>query len=71
MQAVLKKHVNLVDLLRRDDREVQMFKTEKELSEYTKQTEKFFAKEDADDAGVLRVLRRHILVPPGRAPNRD
>jgi len=48
-----------------------MFNTEKDLSEYTQQTEKFFPKEDAEDAGVLRRLRRHILVPRDRASKRD
>ncbi|KAH9173555.1 hypothetical protein EDB89DRAFT_704049 [Lactarius sanguifluus] len=63
LQAVRRKHVNLVDLVRGSKEEVQIFKTEKELSEYTMETEKFFPKEDAQDGGVLRALRRHILAP--------
>jgi hypothetical protein len=43
--------------------EVQIFETEGALSEYTKETEKFFPKESAVDGGVLRALRRHILSP--------
>jgi len=39
--AVLDKHVNLVDLVHGSKVEVQIFKTEKELSEYTKETEKY------------------------------
>ena len=63
MQAVVNKHVNLVDLVHGSKEEVQLFRTEKELSEYTKGTNKFFPKEDAQDGGVLRALRRRILVP--------
>ncbi|KAH9025566.1 hypothetical protein EDB84DRAFT_1440379 [Lactarius hengduanensis] len=51
---VLKKHVNLVDLVHGSKEEVRIFQTETELSEYTKQTEKYFPKEDAVDGGVLR-----------------
>ncbi|KAH9019803.1 hypothetical protein EDB84DRAFT_1275619, partial [Lactarius hengduanensis] len=60
---VLKKHVNLVDLVHGAKEEVRIFETETELSEYTKKTKKFFPKEDAVDGGVLRALRRHILAP--------
>ncbi|KAH9023980.1 hypothetical protein EDB85DRAFT_1894554 [Lactarius pseudohatsudake] len=48
--AVLEKHVNLVDLVHGSKERVRVFKTEKNL-------------EDAMDGGVLRALRRHILVP--------
>ena len=60
VQAVLKKHVNLVDLVHGSKEEVRLFEMEKELSEYTKETEKFFPKENAQDGGVLRALCRHI-----------
>jgi hypothetical protein len=68
VQLVLNKHVNLVDLVHGplfhgSKVEVRNFKTEKALSEYTKETKKFFPKESARDGGVLRALRRHILVP--------
>jgi len=63
--AVLKKHVNLVDLVEGSKKEVRIFKTERELSEYTRTEKKFFPKEDAVDGGVLRALRRHILAPRG------
>jgi hypothetical protein len=63
-QVVSGKHVNLVDLVHQESREnIQIFKSEKELSEYTHETEKFFPKESAVDGGVLRALRRHILNP--------
>ncbi|KAH8998359.1 hypothetical protein EDB86DRAFT_2912779, partial [Lactarius hatsudake] len=39
---VLKKHVNLVDLVHGSKQEVRIFKTEGDLSEYTKKTEKIF-----------------------------
>ncbi|KAH9066260.1 hypothetical protein EDB87DRAFT_1554056 [Lactarius vividus] len=61
--AVLKKHVNLVDLVHGSKEEVRIFETETKLSKYTKKTGKFFPKEDAKDGGVLRALRRHILAP--------
>jgi len=61
--AVLRKHVNLVDLVHGSKVEVRLFKTEKQLSEYTKETEKYFPKESARDGGVLRALRRRILAP--------
>ena len=60
VQVVLSKHVNLVDLLHGSKVE---FKTEKKLSGYTKETGNFFPKASARDGGVLRALRRHILVP--------
>jgi hypothetical protein len=62
-QIVLEKHVNLVDLVRGSRENIRIFESEKELSEYTKETEKFFPKENAVDGGVLRALRRHILEP--------
>ena len=62
-QTVLKKHVNLMDLVHGSKEEVTIFKTEKLLSEYTKETGKYFPKEEAKDGGVLRALRRHILAP--------
>ncbi len=63
VQAVHKKHVNLVDLVHGSKEEVRIFETEKELSIYTIITEKFFPEDDAKDGGVLRALRRHIWAP--------
>jgi hypothetical protein len=62
-QAVLQKHVNLVDLAHGSQVEVRIFETEKELSKYTQETEMYFPKKSAKDGGVLRALRRHILEP--------
>lgn len=62
-QAVLMKNVNLVDLVHGSKKEVPIFETERQLSVYTKKTKRFFPKEDAIDGGVLRALRRHILLP--------
>ncbi|KAI9446047.1 hypothetical protein H4582DRAFT_1843320 [Lactarius indigo] len=61
--AVLGTHVNLVDLVHGSKENVQIFKTEKELSEYTIKTEKYFPKATAKDGGVLRALLRHIYAP--------
>jgi hypothetical protein len=55
--------VNLVDLVHGSKVEVRIFKTEKELSEYTIAKGKKFPKKDAKDGGVLKALRRHILNP--------
>jgi hypothetical protein len=63
IQAVVDKHVNLVDLVHGSKVEVRIFETETELSEYTQETEKYFPKQNAKDGGVLRALRRHILAP--------
>ena len=57
------KHVNLVDLVQGFRENIQIFKSEEELSKYTHETEKFFPKERAKEGGVLRALRRHILNP--------
>ncbi|KAI0293597.1 hypothetical protein BC826DRAFT_1015040 [Russula brevipes] len=61
--VVFTKHVNLVDLVEGNRKEVRIFKTEEQLSQYTRETRKFFPKENAKDGGVLRALRRHILSP--------
>ncbi|KAH9071090.1 hypothetical protein EDB83DRAFT_2289821 [Lactarius deliciosus] len=61
--AVRKKYVNLVDLVHGSKKEVQIFKTEKELSKYTLATGKIFPKAAAKDGGVLRDLRRQIFAP--------
>jgi hypothetical protein len=63
LQAVLNTHVNLVDLVEGSKEEVRIFKTEQELSEYTRRTAKFFPKKYAVDNGILRALLRIILAP--------
>jgi len=65
--VVLTKHVNLVDLVEGNRKDVRIFKTEEQLSKYTRETSKFFPKENAKDGGVLRALRRHILHPSAGA----
>lgn len=71
-QAVRRTHVNLVDLT--TDEDVQVFDTERELSDYTMATENFFPRKNAHAGGLLRRLLRHIInpaeVPRPRRPNR-
>ncbi|KAN0082970.1 hypothetical protein V8E55_008765 [Tylopilus felleus] len=64
-EAIRGTYVNLVDLVDRDvtGEEVQVFETERELSEYTRKTGKYFPKENAYAGGFLRYLLRHILDP--------
>ena len=65
-QAVSTIHVNLMDLVLIAlgfGENIQIFKSERELSKYTNETKKFFPKKHAKDGGVLRALRRHILNP--------
>ncbi|THH32809.1 hypothetical protein EUX98_g1420 [Antrodiella citrinella] len=58
---------------------VRIFQSERELSEYTQMTKKFFPKEDAYEGGLLRYLLRHIFDPadddtppvPGDPPRAD
>ena len=71
IQAVLTKHVNLVNLVQGDKMEVQIFETERDLSKYTKRTKKFFPKEDAVDRGVLCALCHCIFLPRGPASKGD
>jgi hypothetical protein len=54
-------HVNLVDLVDTSGREVELFSSLDELSEYTIETGKFFPKESAYAGGVLKFLLREIL----------
>ncbi|KAI0263439.1 hypothetical protein BC834DRAFT_827594 [Gloeopeniophorella convolvens] len=70
-KAVVKKYVNLVDLVQAPTRPVHLFPTEKELSDYTKRTKKFFPREEARDGGVLRALRRQIHNPGESHPPHD
>ena len=55
--------MNLVDLVHNPREKATNFETEKELSEYTIVTEKYFPKEDAKDSEVLRALRRRTIRP--------
>ncbi|KAG8221770.1 hypothetical protein J3R82DRAFT_2084, partial [Butyriboletus roseoflavus] len=69
--AVRGTHVNLVDLVDRHTtgEEVQVFKSERKLSEYTQTNGKFFPKESAYAGGLLRHLLRHILDPAKESPS--
>jgi hypothetical protein len=59
-------HVNIVDLVdrRNTGQPVRVFQSEEALSAYTKQTGKFFPKENAYAGGLLRFLLRRINNPP-------
>lgn len=71
IQAVLRTHVNLVDLTEMpgSGRRVTLFKTEKQLSEYTRWSERFFPKDSPHAGGLLRFLFRQIRNP--ELSNRD
>jgi hypothetical protein len=59
-------HVNIVDLIdtRNTGRRVKVFNSVQELSMYTKDSGKYFPKENAYAGGVLKFLLREILNPP-------
>ncbi|KAI0931502.1 hypothetical protein AcW2_000377 [Taiwanofungus camphoratus] len=64
-KAVDRTHVNLVDLIdvKESDGKVQLFATEKKLSEYTLATGKIFPRKTAYAGSFLRCLLRHIVDP--------
>ncbi|KAF8127472.1 hypothetical protein EV363DRAFT_1401177 [Boletus edulis] len=64
-EVICGTYVNLVDLVDRDvtGQDVQVFESERELSQYTRMTGKFFPKKNAYAGGFLRYLLRHILDP--------
>ncbi|TCD65132.1 hypothetical protein EIP91_003063 [Steccherinum ochraceum] len=65
-RAVQAVHVNLVDLtLSKTDLggQLQIFDSEYALSEYTKETAKWFPRNDVRTGGVLKYLLRHIHDP--------
>jgi len=63
-EKVKATHVNLVDLTQgADGREVRIFHTEVELSEYTRRNGRYFPAESAYAGGLLRHLLRHIFHP--------
>ncbi|KDQ53386.1 hypothetical protein JAAARDRAFT_183348 [Jaapia argillacea MUCL 33604] len=64
-QAVEETHVNLVDLVDTygTGEPVVKFASEMRLSIYTKDTGKYFPKENAYAGGLLRHLLRHIMSP--------
>lgn len=65
--------VDLVDARKDPHAVVHKFKTELELSNYTRNYEKFFPRENAYAGGILKHLLRNILNPSatrGRRPPR-
>ncbi|KAJ2925076.1 hypothetical protein H1R20_g12025, partial [Candolleomyces eurysporus] len=63
-RAMLGVHVNLVDLTCRiGQSEIPIFATEKELSEYTLDTNKIFPRENIHSGSLLKELLRHIFNP--------
>ncbi|KAI0334748.1 hypothetical protein GY45DRAFT_1039697 [Cubamyces sp. BRFM 1775] len=69
-QKVKSTHVNLVDFVEAplSGRAVNRFKTETELSRYTKETKKYFPRHDVNAGSLLRYLLRQILRPNSRLP---
>ncbi|TDL15744.1 hypothetical protein BD410DRAFT_695718, partial [Rickenella mellea] len=63
--AVKRAHVNIVDLVdtQRTCEQVKVFQSELELSIYTKNTGKYFPRENAYAGGLLRYLLRRIINP--------
>jgi len=63
--AVLKTHVNIVDLLDTPEtgKAVVLFDSEEQLSIYTKDSGKFFPLDEAHAGGLLKFLLRRILNP--------
>ncbi|KAI0637823.1 hypothetical protein C8Q77DRAFT_393144 [Trametes polyzona] len=61
-------HVNLVDFIEAPlaGKPVTTFKTEVELSEYTRENGKFFPRDDVYAGSLLQYLLRQILNPPAR-----
>lgn len=59
-------HVDIVDLLDtpNTEKQVQVFNSVQQLSNYTKDTRKYFPKENAYAGGVLKFLLREIISPP-------
>jgi uncharacterized surface protein with fasciclin (FAS1) repeats len=65
LKVVNMTHVNLVDLVGQPN-SITLFASEAALSEYTKDTKRFFPKENAYAGGLLKYLLRHIANPGER-----
>ena len=61
LKEIKNVHVNLIDLVDTSGRDVEIFPSLEDLSEYTIETGKFFPKESAYAGGVLKFLLREIL----------
>jgi hypothetical protein len=71
LQVVLNTHVNLIDLVtRKTDEPVKLFKTELELSAYTRGSGKIFPKVNVHAGGLLKFLLRRIFHPPSKESER-
>lgn len=70
--AVKSTHVNIVDLIDtiNTGQRVRVFGSVQELSTYTKESAKYFPKQNAYAGGVLKFLLRDILNPHAVAVNR-
>ncbi len=68
---VQRTHVNIVDLVdtQRTSKRVKVFPNALELSMYTKDTEKYFPRENAYAGGLLRYLLRQIMNPESAGPS--
>ena len=66
LQAFLSANVNLIDLVDYPNtgKPVAMFKSEKDLSEYTMREEKIFPRKNVHAGSLLRHLLRRIFNPP-------
>ncbi|TDL17498.1 hypothetical protein BD410DRAFT_696001, partial [Rickenella mellea] len=69
--VVRQTHVNIVDLVdtQRTSERVNVFPSALELSVYTKETEKYFPRENAYAGGLLRYLLRQIMNPESAGPS--
>ncbi|TFK21859.1 hypothetical protein FA15DRAFT_64489 [Coprinopsis marcescibilis] len=67
-KAMRDTHVNLIDLIGAPNGgDMEIFASEKELSEYTRETRRFFPKEALEAGNLLKSLRRQIFRPRGRS----
>ncbi|KJA22723.1 hypothetical protein HYPSUDRAFT_138949 [Hypholoma sublateritium FD-334 SS-4] len=64
-KAVQRTHVNLVDLVDAfgTNRPIKVFRTERQLSEYTIKTGKYFPRDEIEAGDLLKFLLRHIFNP--------
>jgi hypothetical protein len=69
---VKRAHVNIVDLVDTPNtgQRVKVFDSVQQLSAYTKDSGKYFPKENAYAGGVLKFLLREILNPPAARTGR-
>ncbi|KAI0771880.1 hypothetical protein BD413DRAFT_475039 [Trametes elegans] len=63
-------HVNIVDFIEDplSGKPVRTFKSEAQLARYTKDTKKYFPRDDINSGSLLRTLLRQIMSPQARRP---